>query len=103
MQNSAFLRVISRTKEIAVTSDNDDELAVLTREIADKTTYVQNQTIKIEVLEPDGHDLSGHERERPHLATRIARQFRFLKLHRPVKDTRQPRQLKDNHAGSPKD
>lgn len=44
MQNSAFLRVISPTKEIAVTSDNDDELAVLTREIADKVTYVQSQT-----------------------------------------------------------
>ncbi|OSI77931.1 hypothetical protein BSZ21_02680 [Bradyrhizobium canariense] len=63
MQNSAFLRVISPTKEIAVTSDNDDALAVLTREIADKVTYVQSQTILIEVLERDGHDVSDYERE----------------------------------------
>lgn len=62
MQNSAFLRVISPTKEIAVTSDNDDELAVLTREIADKVTYVHSQTILIEVLKRDGHDVSDYER-----------------------------------------
>ncbi|MGY4464577.1 hypothetical protein ACVWWK_000259 [Bradyrhizobium sp. LB9.1b] len=81
MQIAPFCDVISRTKEIAVTSDNDDELAVLTREIADKATYVQNQTILVEVLERDRHDVSDHERElakeRSHLATRIARQFRF--------------------------
>jgi hypothetical protein len=84
MQNSSFLRVISPTKEIAVTSDNDDELAVLTREIADKATYVPNQTILIELLERDGHDISDYERvlakERSHLATRIARQFRLLEI-----------------------
>ena len=34
----------------AVTSDHD-ELAVLTREIAYKATYVQDQTVLIEVLE----------------------------------------------------
>jgi hypothetical protein len=84
MQNSAFLRVISPTKEIAVTSDNDDELAVLTREIADKVTYVQSQTVLIEVLKRDGHDVSDYERElakeRSRLATRIARQFRLLEI-----------------------
>ncbi|WP_247487989.1 hypothetical protein [Bradyrhizobium sp. 17] len=84
MQNSAFLRVIRPTKEIAVTSDNDDELAVLTREIADKVTYVQSQTILIEVLKRDGHDVSDYERglakERSRLATRIARQFRLLEI-----------------------
>jgi hypothetical protein len=83
MQNSAFLRVIRPSKEIAVTS-NDNELAVLTREIADKATYVQNQTILVEVLERDRHDVSDHERElakeRSHLATRIAKQFRLLEI-----------------------
>ncbi|MGY3075799.1 hypothetical protein ACVWZZ_002170 [Bradyrhizobium sp. LM6.10] len=84
MQIAPFCDVISRTKEIAVTSDNDDELAVLTREIADKATYVQNQTILVEVLERDRHDVSDHERElakeRSHLATRIAKQFRLLEI-----------------------
>ncbi|WP_275171380.1 hypothetical protein [Bradyrhizobium sp. CSS354] len=84
MQNSAFLRVIRPTKEIAVTSANDDELAVLTREIAAKVTYVQSQTILIEVLKRDGHDVSDYERElakeRSRLATRIARQFRLLEI-----------------------
>jgi hypothetical protein len=84
MHHSAFLRVISPTKEIAVTSDNDDELAVLTREIADKVTDVQSQTILIEVLERDGHDVSDYERElakqRSGLATRLARQFRLLEV-----------------------
>lgn len=77
MQNGAFLRVISPTKEIAVTSDNDDELAVLTREIADRVTYIQSQTILIGVLERDGHDDYERElaKERSGLATRIARQF----------------------------
>jgi hypothetical protein len=83
MQNSAFLRVIRPSKEIAVTS-NDNELAVLTREIADKVTYVQSQTILIEVLKRDGHDVSDYERElakeRSRLATRIARQFRLLAI-----------------------
>jgi hypothetical protein len=55
-----------------MTSANDDELATLAREIADKANYVQNQTILIEVLERDGHDVSVYERdlakERSHLA-----------------------------------
>ncbi|MCK1520327.1 hypothetical protein IVB13_08665 [Bradyrhizobium sp. 17] len=66
-----------------MTSDNDDELAVLTREIADKVTYVQSQTILIEVLKRDGHDVSDERelaKERSHLATRIARQFRLLEI-----------------------
>ncbi len=67
-----------------MTPDNDDELTVLTREIADKSTYVHDQTLLIEVLEQDGHDLSEYRselaRERSHLATRIARQFRLLEI-----------------------
>lgn len=67
-----------------MTSVDDDELAVLTREIADKVTYVQSQTILIEVLERDGHDVSDYERElakeRSGLATRITRQFRLLEI-----------------------
>jgi hypothetical protein len=70
--------------EIAVASDNDDELAVLTREIADMAIYVRDQTVLIEVLEEDGHDVSECQRElareRSHLATRIARQFRLLEI-----------------------
>nr|WP_249805959.1 hypothetical protein [Bradyrhizobium sp. 76] len=56
----------------------------MTREIADKVTYVQSQTILIEVVERDGHDVSDYERElakeRSGLATRIARQFRLLEI-----------------------
>jgi len=67
----------------AVTSDHD-ELAVLTREIAYKATYVQDQTVLIEVLEHDGHDVADYKRElakeRAHLATRIARQFKLLEI-----------------------
>ncbi len=67
-----------------MTSANDDELALLTREIADKATYVQNQTILIDVLERDGHDVSDYQKElakeRSHLATRIAKQFMLLEL-----------------------
>lgn len=67
-----------------MTSDNDDELAILTREIADKVTYVQSQTILIDVLERDGHDVSHYQRElakeRSNLATRIARQFRLIEI-----------------------
>jgi hypothetical protein len=69
--------VISPTKEIAVTSDNDDELAGLTREIDDKATYVHNQAVLIEVLKRDGHDVSDHESD---LAARIARLFRLLEI-----------------------
>ncbi len=47
-------------------------------------TYVQSQTILIEVLKRDGHDVSDYERElakeRSRLATRIARQFRLLEI-----------------------
>jgi hypothetical protein len=67
-----------------VTSGDDDELAALTREIANKATYVQDQTVLIEILEEDGHDVSDYKRElakeRSHLATRIARQFRLLEI-----------------------
>lgn len=46
--------------------------------------YVQSQTILIEVLGRDGHDVSDYERElakeRSGLATRIARQFRLLEI-----------------------
>ncbi|OSJ09257.1 hypothetical protein BST63_36205 [Bradyrhizobium canariense] len=49
-----------------------------------KVTYVQSQTILIEVLERDGHDVSDYERElakeRSGLAIRIARQFRLLEI-----------------------
>jgi hypothetical protein len=67
-----------------MTSSDDDELAVLTREIAERATYVQNQTLLIAVLEQDGHDVSEYQRElakeRSLLATRIARQFRLLEI-----------------------
>jgi len=83
MQNSAFRSVINLATEIRMTSDHD-ELAILTREIAYKATYVQDQTILIEVLEEDGHDVSDYKRElakeRSHLATRIARQFKLLEI-----------------------
>jgi hypothetical protein len=80
----AFPNLTSCINEIAVSSDNDDELALLTREIADKTTYVHDQTILVEVLERDGHDVSYYERElvkeRSHLATKIVKQFRLLEI-----------------------
>lgn len=74
-----------------MTPYTDDELAVLTREIAEKQAYIQHQTILIEVLERDGHDVSDYERElakeRSHLASRIARQFRLLEIKSASEDT----------------
>lgn len=67
-----------------MTSGEDDELAVLMRQIAEKATHVQHQEVLIEVLERDGHDVSDRQRElakeRSHLATRIARQFKLLDI-----------------------
>ncbi|MCK1287271.1 hypothetical protein IVB41_25525 [Bradyrhizobium sp. 44] len=67
-----------------MTSDHDDELAALAREIADKSKYVHDRTVLIAVLEHDGHDVSDYRKElaneRSQLATRIARQFRLLEI-----------------------
>ncbi|WP_141937938.1 hypothetical protein [Bradyrhizobium sp. UNPA324] len=65
-----------------MTSECDDELAILSREVAAKQLEVENQAILIEVLERDGHDMNEQRRllarERSALATQIARQFRLL-------------------------
>ena len=65
-----------------MTSDCNDESAVISREIAAKQLSVESQAILIEVLERDGHDMNEQRsllaRERSALATQIARQFRLL-------------------------
>lgn len=67
---------------IAMTSDRDDELAIISQEIAIRQLSIENQAILIEVLERDGHDMDEQRRllarERSALATQIARQFRLL-------------------------
>jgi hypothetical protein len=77
--------VLSRRQashEIAMTSHCDDELTSIAREIATKQLYIENQTILIEALERDGHDVLEQRknlaRERSGLATQIARQFQLL-------------------------
>lgn len=65
-----------------MTSHCDDELTSLAREIATKRLYIENQTILIEVLERDGHDVLEQRKnlakERSGLAIQIARQFQLL-------------------------
>lgn len=65
-----------------MTSHCDHELATLAREIATKQLYIENQTILIEVLERDGHDMLEQRKnlakERSDLTTQIARQFQLL-------------------------
>lgn len=60
----------------------DDELATIARDISAKQLHIESQTILIEVLERDGHDMIEQRRslaqERSDLATQIARQFRLL-------------------------
>lgn len=65
-----------------MTSHCDDELAAVAREIATKRLCIQDQTVLIEVLERDGHDMLEQRKslakERSDLATQIARQFQLL-------------------------
>ncbi|MBB4379885.1 hypothetical protein [Bradyrhizobium sp. SBR1B] len=65
-----------------MTSDCNDEFAVISREIAAKQLSVENQAILIEVLEREGHDMNEQRRvlarERSALATQFARQFQLL-------------------------
>jgi hypothetical protein len=65
-----------------MTEHCDEELAILARQITNKQVYIGNQTILIEVLERDGHDMVEQKKdlakERSELTTQIARQFRLL-------------------------
>ncbi|MBW5439365.1 hypothetical protein FXB41_32795 [Bradyrhizobium canariense] len=65
-----------------MTSDCNDELAAIARAIATKQLYIESQTILIQVLERDGHDMLEQRKalgkERSDLATQIARQFKLL-------------------------
>lgn len=67
---------------LLMTSDCNDELAAIARAIATKQLYIESQTILIQVLERDGHDMLEQRKalgkERSDLATQIARQFRLL-------------------------
>ncbi|MBR0810921.1 MULTISPECIES: hypothetical protein [Bradyrhizobium] len=62
-----------------MTSHCDDELATAAREIAAKQLCIENQTILIEVLERDGHDMLEQReslaKQRSDLEAQIARQF----------------------------
>lgn len=65
-----------------MTSHCDDELATIAREIARKQLHIEDQTILIEVLERDGHDVLEQRKclahERSVLAIQIARQLQML-------------------------
>lgn len=64
-----------------MTSHWDDDLPTVAREIASRQRWIQDQTILIEVLERDGHDMLEQReslaKERSDLAIQIARQFRL--------------------------
>lgn len=64
-----------------MTSRCDDDLPTVAREIASRQRWIQDQTILIEVLERDGHDMLEQReslaKERSDLAIQIARQFRL--------------------------
>lgn len=65
-----------------MTSDCNDELTAIGRAIATKQLYIESQTLLIQVLERDGHDMLEQRKalakERSNLATQIARQFQLL-------------------------
>jgi len=65
-----------------MSKDCNDEIAALARLIAKKQVYVNNQTILIDVLERDGHDMDGQrkclEQERSDLTKMIASQSLLL-------------------------
>jgi hypothetical protein len=69
-------------KDFEMTGDFDRELVALRREIAERWRYIENQTVLIEVLERDGHDVSEQEtalkKVRSEFATTIARQFELI-------------------------
>jgi len=64
-------------------SNCETDLDALARDIAAKKQHVENQTILIEVLERDGHDMfdqrSKLAKDKSDLARQIASQIRLLK------------------------